>query len=94
MSTTEIAATNWACEETIRKGDVDRLSYLYTPDAIALLPGALLAKGREAGSLVQPGGSFSRASPRTLSPMHRIARRTSRGACLARVVSRLASASG
>ena len=48
MSATEIAATNRAFEEAVRKGDVDRLAYLYTPDAMALPPGAPLVKGRDA----------------------------------------------
>jgi uncharacterized protein (TIGR02246 family) len=48
MSTIEIAATNRAFEEAVRKGDADRLASLYTPDAIALPPGAPMAKGRDA----------------------------------------------
>jgi ketosteroid isomerase-like protein len=36
MSTTEIAATNRAFEEAVRKGDVERLAYLDTTDAMAL----------------------------------------------------------
>jgi uncharacterized protein (TIGR02246 family) len=48
MSTTEIAATNRAFEEAVRKGDVDRLAYLYTTDAMALPPGGPIVKGRDA----------------------------------------------
>lgn len=48
MSTTEIAATNRAFEEAVRKGDVERLAQLYTPDAMALPPGAPSVKGRDA----------------------------------------------
>jgi uncharacterized protein (TIGR02246 family) len=48
MSTTEIAATNRAFEEAIRKGDVDRLAYLYTTDAMALPPDGPVVKGRDA----------------------------------------------
>ena len=48
MSTTEIAATNRAFEEAVRKGDVDRLAYLYTTDAMALPPDGPIVKGREA----------------------------------------------
>ena len=47
MSTTEIAATNRAFEEAVRKGDVDRLAYLYTTDAMALPPDGPIVKGRE-----------------------------------------------
>jgi uncharacterized protein (TIGR02246 family) len=48
MSTTEIAATNRALEEAVRKGDVDRLAYLYTTDAMALPPDGPIVKGRDA----------------------------------------------
>ena len=48
MSTTEIAATNRAFEEAVRKGDVDRLAHLYTPDAMALPPDGPVVKGRDA----------------------------------------------
>jgi uncharacterized protein (TIGR02246 family) len=48
MSTTEIAATNRAFEEAVRKGDVERLAYLYTTDAIALPPDGPIVKGRDA----------------------------------------------
>jgi uncharacterized protein (TIGR02246 family) len=48
MSTTEIAATNRAFEEAVRKGDVDRLAYLYTTDAMALPPDGPIVKGRDA----------------------------------------------
>ena len=48
MSTTEIAATNRAFEEAVRKGDVDRLAHLYTTDAMALPPDGPVVKGRDA----------------------------------------------
>jgi uncharacterized protein (TIGR02246 family) len=48
MSTTEIAAVNRAFEEGVRKGDVERLAQLYTPDAIALPPDGPVVRGREA----------------------------------------------
>jgi len=48
MSTTEIAATNRAFEEAVRKGDVDRLAHLYTSDALALPPDGPIVKGRDA----------------------------------------------
>ena len=48
MSTTEIAANNRAFEEAVRKGDVDRLAFLYTADAMALPPGGPIVKGRDA----------------------------------------------
>ena len=48
MSTTEIAATNRAFEEAVRKGDVDRLAYLYTADAMALPPDGPIVTGRDA----------------------------------------------
>lgn len=48
MSTTEIAATNRAFEEAVRKGDVDRLASLYTTDAMALPPDGPIVKGRDA----------------------------------------------
>jgi uncharacterized protein (TIGR02246 family) len=48
MSTTEIAATNRAFEEALRKNDVERIAYLYTPDAMALPPNGPIVKGRDA----------------------------------------------
>ena len=48
MSTTDIAATNRAFEEAVRKGDVDRLASLYTVDGIALPPDGPVVKGRGA----------------------------------------------
>jgi uncharacterized protein (TIGR02246 family) len=48
MSATEIAATNRAFEEAVRKGDVERLAYLYTTDAMALPPDGPVVKGRDA----------------------------------------------
>jgi uncharacterized protein (TIGR02246 family) len=48
MSTTEIAAINRVFEEAVRKGDADRLSQLYTKDAMAFPPDAPIVKGRDA----------------------------------------------
>ena len=48
MSTTDIAATNRAFEEAVRKGDADRLASLYTVDGIALPPDGPVVKGRSA----------------------------------------------
>ena len=48
MSTTDIAATNRAFEEAVRKGDVERLAQLYTKDAMALPPDAPIVRGRDA----------------------------------------------
>ena len=48
MSTNEIAATNRAFEEAVRKGDVERLAFLYTTDAMALPPDGPIVKGRDA----------------------------------------------
>lgn len=48
MSTTEIAATNRAFEEAVRKADVERIAYLYTADAMALPPDGPIVKGRQA----------------------------------------------
>jgi uncharacterized protein (TIGR02246 family) len=47
MSQSEIAAVNRQFEEAARKGDLDRLASLYTPDAIALPPDSAMMKGRE-----------------------------------------------
>ena len=38
MSLSDISAVNRQFEEAARKGDLDRLASLYTPDAIALPP--------------------------------------------------------
>ena len=48
MSLSEIAAINRQFEDAARKGDLDRLASLYTPDAIALPPDGPQVKGREA----------------------------------------------
>jgi uncharacterized protein (TIGR02246 family) len=48
MSQVEIAAVNRQFEDAARKGDLDRLASLYTPDAIALPPDGPLVKGRDA----------------------------------------------
>lgn len=47
MSQSEIAAVNRQFEEAARKGDLDRLASLYTPDAMAVPPDSRLVKGRE-----------------------------------------------
>jgi uncharacterized protein (TIGR02246 family) len=47
MSRSEIAAVNRRFEEAARKGDLDALASLYTPDAIALPPDSAMVKGRE-----------------------------------------------
>lgn len=47
MSRADIAAANRAFEEAARERDVERMSGLYTPDAIVIPPGGPLAKGRE-----------------------------------------------
>jgi uncharacterized protein (TIGR02246 family) len=61
MSRSEIAAVNRQFEEAARKGDLDRLASLYTPDAMAMPPDGPLVKGRDAikqmwGSLAQSIG--------------------------------------
>jgi uncharacterized protein (TIGR02246 family) len=61
MSRSEIAAVNRQFEEAARKGDLDRLASLYTPDAMAMPPDGPLVKGRDAikqmwGSLAQSMG--------------------------------------
>ena len=48
MSQTEIAQVNRAFEEAARKGDMDRLASLYTPDAMVLAPDTPVVKGRDA----------------------------------------------
>jgi uncharacterized protein (TIGR02246 family) len=47
MSRSEITTVNRQFEEAARKGDLDRLAALYTPDAIALPPDGPMVKGRE-----------------------------------------------
>src|SRR5262245_24145208 len=47
MSRSDIAAVNRQFEEAARKGDVDRLGALYTPDAMALPPDGPIVKGRD-----------------------------------------------
>jgi uncharacterized protein (TIGR02246 family) len=47
MSRSEIAAVNRQFEHAAASGDLDGLAALYTPDAIALPPGAPLVVGRE-----------------------------------------------
>jgi uncharacterized protein (TIGR02246 family) len=47
MSRSEIAAVNRQFEDAARKGDLDRLASLYTPDAMALPPDGPVVKGRD-----------------------------------------------
>jgi uncharacterized protein (TIGR02246 family) len=47
MSQSEIGAVNRQFEEAARKGDLDRLASLYTPDAMAVPPDSRVVKGRE-----------------------------------------------
>jgi uncharacterized protein (TIGR02246 family) len=47
MSLSDISAVNRQFEDAARKGDLDRLASLYTPDAIALPPDGPLVKGRD-----------------------------------------------
>jgi uncharacterized protein (TIGR02246 family) len=47
MSRADITAVNRSFEEAVRKGDMERLGSLYTPDAMALPPDAPLVKGRD-----------------------------------------------
>jgi uncharacterized protein (TIGR02246 family) len=47
MSRSAIAAVNRQFEEAARKGDLERLASLYTPDAVALPPDSTLVKGRD-----------------------------------------------
>jgi uncharacterized protein (TIGR02246 family) len=61
MSLSDISAVNRQFEDAARKGDLDRLASLYTPDAIALPPDGPLVKGRDAikqmwGSVAQQMG--------------------------------------
>ena len=61
MSLSDISAVNRQFEDAARKGDLDRLASLYTPDAIALPPDGPLVKGRDAikqmwGSVAQQIG--------------------------------------
>ena len=48
MSLSDISAVNRQFEDAARKGDLERLASLYTPDAIALPPDGPMVKGREA----------------------------------------------
>jgi uncharacterized protein (TIGR02246 family) len=48
MSLSDISAVNRQFEDAARKGDLDRLASLYTPDAIAFPPDGPLVKGRDA----------------------------------------------
>jgi ketosteroid isomerase-like protein len=48
MSLSDISTVNRQFEDAARKGDLDRLASLYTPDAIALPPDGPLVKGRDA----------------------------------------------
>ena len=47
MSASDIAGINRQFEEAVRKGDLDRLASLYTPDAMAVPPDSRVVKGRE-----------------------------------------------
>ena len=47
MSLSEISAVNRQFEDAARKGDLDRLAALYTPDAVALPPDGPVVKGRD-----------------------------------------------
>jgi uncharacterized protein (TIGR02246 family) len=47
MSKAEISAVNRTFEEAARKGDLERLASLYTPDAIALPPDGPFVRGRD-----------------------------------------------
>ena len=47
MSRADIASVNRQFEEAARKGDVDRLAALYTPDAMAFPPDGPTVKGRD-----------------------------------------------
>ena len=47
MSQSEIAAVNRSFEDAVRKGDLDRVASLYTPDGMALPPDGPVVKGRE-----------------------------------------------
>jgi uncharacterized protein (TIGR02246 family) len=61
MSRTEIEAVNRAFEDAARKRDTERLSALYTADAIVMPPDAPFVKGRDGikqfwGSAIQQLG--------------------------------------
>jgi uncharacterized protein (TIGR02246 family) len=61
MSRSDIAAVNRQFEDAARKGDLDRLAALYTPDAMAFPPDGPFVKGREGikqmwGSVAQQMG--------------------------------------
>jgi uncharacterized protein (TIGR02246 family) len=57
MSLAEISAVNRQFEDAARKGDLDRLASLYTPDAIAFPPDGPLVKGRD--SIKQMWGTIA-----------------------------------
>jgi uncharacterized protein (TIGR02246 family) len=57
MSRSDIAAVNRQFEEAARKGDLERLASLYTPDAVALPPDSHMVKGRE--SIKQMWGTIA-----------------------------------
>lgn len=61
MSRDEVAAVNRQFEDAARKGDLEGLAALYTPDAMALPPDGPVVKGRDAikqmwGSVAQQLG--------------------------------------
>lgn len=58
MSRSDIAAVNRQFEEAARKGDLDRLAALYTPDAMAFPPDGPIVKGRD--SIKQMWASVAR----------------------------------
>jgi uncharacterized protein (TIGR02246 family) len=47
VSRSDIAAVNRQFEDAARKGDLDRLAALYTPDAMAFPPDGPIVKGRD-----------------------------------------------
>ena len=47
MSKADIGTVNRKFEDAARKGDLDRLASLYTPDAMALPPDGALVRGRD-----------------------------------------------
>jgi uncharacterized protein (TIGR02246 family) len=57
MSLSEIAAINRQFEDAARKGDLDGLASLYTPDAVALPPDGPVVKGRD--NIKQMWGSIA-----------------------------------
>jgi uncharacterized protein (TIGR02246 family) len=57
MSQSEIAVINRQFEDAARKGDLDRLASLYTPDAVALPPDGPVVKGRD--NIKQMWGSIA-----------------------------------